>query len=281
MILYIIIAEIISYVLSLIITKKIYHYIQPLKKRRNVSNIIFRTFNNFTVPIRMYKYCHDDWIYLNPSYSVVWYNNTHCDRFIEKYYNGSVLEAYNKLIPGAFKADLWRLCVLYRYGGVYVDAFACPYESVNSLLENYRKSAKVFISILDAKQSGYGIHNGFIIAEKSHPFLKQAIFDIVDNVKKNYYGNTPLDVTGPIALAKSIQKVVKSKSHIFRAGWNSYGNLGFLLLKLNYGPNQNVYNYDTKVLSKYYSFPYYLYRKTFNKNRYTVLWKNKNIYKMS
>lgn len=30
-------------------------------------------------------------------------------------------EAYDALIPGAFKADLFRYCVLFIYGGVYAD----------------------------------------------------------------------------------------------------------------------------------------------------------------
>jgi len=32
-----------------------------------------------------------------------------------------VKEAYDALIPGAFKADLFRYCVLFIYGGVYAD----------------------------------------------------------------------------------------------------------------------------------------------------------------
>ena len=28
---------------------------------------------------------------------------------------------FNKLKPGAYKADLWRLCVLYKEGGIYLD----------------------------------------------------------------------------------------------------------------------------------------------------------------
>ena len=32
-----------------------------------------------------------------------------------------VLNAYDSLIPGAYKADLFRYLVLYREGGVYLD----------------------------------------------------------------------------------------------------------------------------------------------------------------
>ena len=41
--------------------------------------------------------------------------------FISKYFNKDVLEAYDTLLPGAYKADLWRYCILYKMGGIYMD----------------------------------------------------------------------------------------------------------------------------------------------------------------
>ena len=32
-----------------------------------------------------------------------------------------VYDAYTRIKPGAFKSDLWRYCVLYVYGGFYID----------------------------------------------------------------------------------------------------------------------------------------------------------------
>lgn len=37
------------------------------------------------------------------------------------HFPAEVKEAYDDLIPGAFKADLFRYCVLFIYGGVYAD----------------------------------------------------------------------------------------------------------------------------------------------------------------
>lgn len=41
--------------------------------------------------------------------------------FLRKHFPSQVLEAYDALNPGAFKADLFRYCVLLIYGGVYSD----------------------------------------------------------------------------------------------------------------------------------------------------------------
>ena len=274
----IIIVIVIWYVLNLIIgfmcTRNLYTIRKPLRRKNGIPNIIFRTSSGLNVNKHMYNSCHQKWVTLNPHYSIVWYDNDHMDKFMARHYPGKVNSAYIKLKPGAFKADLWRLCVLYRYGGIYVDAYATPYISMNKLLERkYR-----FMTVLDAKQSGYGIHNGFIISESRHPFLKQAINDIVKNVENNYYGDNPLDVTGPKSLSRSINKVLNNPADkIHKVGRNEYGDLSFYLYEFRWGPRQYIYDGNTKILSKYYSFLIYLYRKLISSG-YTQLWKARDIY---
>ena len=50
-------------------------------------------------------------------------DDTTMERFIEKEFGGIVYEAFRSLNPalGAMRADFWRYCVLYYYGGVYLD----------------------------------------------------------------------------------------------------------------------------------------------------------------
>ena len=49
------------------------------------------------------------------------FNDADCRDFVAREYPPDVLMAYDRLMPTAFKADLWRYCVLYKYGGVYLD----------------------------------------------------------------------------------------------------------------------------------------------------------------
>ncbi len=218
------------------------------------------------------------WFELNPNFSFIWFTNQNCDRFMSKHYSGSVNHAYQTLKPGAYKADLWRLCILYRYGGIYIDAYATPHVSIHNMLSNcYNTNGKTFISVLDCPSAGGGIHNGVIISEKRHPFLKQAINDIVDNVNTCFYGKTCLDITGPIALSKSIKKVVGYHRHI--QGWNKHREMSYYLYRLEWGVYQNVYKGNVKILSKYFSLLYYLYRKWGRNDGYYVMWKNRDVYR--
>lgn len=58
---------------------------------------------------------------LNPQYSYEFYNSRDRRQFISQFYNSEVLDTYDGLVSGAFKADLFRYCWLYKNGGVYVD----------------------------------------------------------------------------------------------------------------------------------------------------------------
>jgi len=234
-----------------------------------IPNIIFRTTETLITNLHMYE-CNKQWEILNPNYSIVWYNNDNRRRFMKKYFP-KILETYDKLKPGAFKCDLWRLCILYKFGGVYIDSEAIIYSPIKQIANCG------FVAVLDCKQAGSGIHNGFIISERKHPFLKQAIFDIVENVKNKYYGNGPLDPTGPIALSKSINRAIgRRDDHKHKLGMNRC-KYNYYLYRFEYGPYQNIYDRDEKIISKKYSFINYIYQKL-SKNNYTKLWKKRNIY---
>jgi mannosyltransferase OCH1-like enzyme len=52
----------------------------------------------------------------NPEFTHYLYDNQMCRDFIIKHFNDDVVYTYDKLRPGAYKADLWRYRVLYIHG---------------------------------------------------------------------------------------------------------------------------------------------------------------------
>jgi mannosyltransferase OCH1-like enzyme len=101
-------------------------------------------------------------------------------------------------VPGAYKADLWRYCILYKKGGVYIDIkFKC---ANNVKLIDFIHQEQF---VEDRPQNGErGIYNGIMICEKGDRRLLKAIYMIVNNVNEKYYGTTPLCPTGPGLLGK-------------------------------------------------------------------------------
>ena len=49
------------------------------------------------------------------------FNDDSCRDFLAITFPPDVVYAYDELIPSAFRADLWRYCILYMFGGVYMD----------------------------------------------------------------------------------------------------------------------------------------------------------------
>lgn len=78
---------------------------------------------NAGLPPKMYDCVRDNLIFNRVGEDCIHYlfNDRDCREFIMREYPPDVLTAYDRLIPTAFKADLWRYCVLYKYGGVYLD----------------------------------------------------------------------------------------------------------------------------------------------------------------
>ena len=58
---------------------------------------------------------------MNPGYKYEYYNDADCVSFMKRYFGTHVVNAFNILKPGAFKADLFRYCYIYIKGGIYLD----------------------------------------------------------------------------------------------------------------------------------------------------------------
>ena len=72
------------------------------------------------LPPKMYDCVLDNLIFNRVGEDCIHYlfNDSDCRTFIMREYPPDVLIAYDRLIPTAFKADVWRDWVLYKYGGV-------------------------------------------------------------------------------------------------------------------------------------------------------------------
>ena len=135
---------------------------------------------------------------LTPEYEHIFYNDTDCLRFIRSNFDPFIYKCYNTLVPGAYKADLWRLCILYEYGGVYIDIglrLRVPIKTY--LTESYE------LMLVIEKSNIKGYYNAFMASRKGHPFILHCIYYICNNIQGGYYGRTPIDPTGPAALYKA------------------------------------------------------------------------------
>jgi mannosyltransferase OCH1-like enzyme len=173
-------------------------YIETRLSNSEIPLIIFQTWITKNLPPKMLKTVNKVKT-TNPEFEHRLFDDNDIRIFLSENFNPDVLYAFNKLIPGAFKADLWRYCVLYIYGGIYLDI---KYEPVNNFkfLEMIDKEYYT----LDRNHFGgaLSIYNGFIVAKPGNEIFLKLISKVVENVKSRFYGNNALQVTGPTLMAQ-------------------------------------------------------------------------------
>jgi mannosyltransferase OCH1-like enzyme len=144
---------------------------------------------------------------VNPRFNYYLFDDNDCRKFIKKHFCSDILNAYDSLIPGAYKADLWRYCVLYKVGGIYLDIKYIP-------INNFK-----FINLLDKEywvtdSDRNGIYNALMVCKSGNQILLNAINKIVENVKNKYYGNSFLEPTGPRLLGQYFTHEEKKESKL-------------------------------------------------------------------
>jgi len=144
----------------------------------------------------------------NPKIKFHLYDENECREFIKENFSLDVLEAYNSLIPCSYKSDLWRYCILYKNGGIYMDI---KYKCVNGFK---------FISLTEKEYfvRDYipnGTYTALIVSKPNNEILYKCIRQIVQNVKNRYYGNTSLDPTGPGLLGNFFTNDEKKAMEIY------------------------------------------------------------------
>ena len=106
--------------------------------------------------------------------------------FLSQHFPPAVREAYDALLPGAFKADLFRYCVLLIHGGLYADTDILLESHLDALIP----ADASFVTALDAPGEELGhrscLWNGFLAAAPGHPFLARTIELVVNNIRNRF-----------------------------------------------------------------------------------------------
>ena len=187
--------------------------IKTFGNRKNIINIPYPLKQNYypIIPLNIFQTWHTKNLpplmanavnkirLLNPRFNHQLFDDNDCRVFIENNFPINVLNAYDSLIPGAYKADLWRYCILYKRGGIYLDIKYIPHNGFR------------FISLTEKEHlvldiDGVNIYNALMVTKPNNETLLKAIYKIVSNVKNKYYGKSSLDPTGPGLLGTCFSK---------------------------------------------------------------------------
>jgi mannosyltransferase OCH1-like enzyme len=238
--------------------------IYPLKYNYNpiIPLNIFQTWHSKNLPPKMYDSVQNI-RKLNPRFKYFLFDDNDCREFIKNNFEQDVLNAYDSLIPGAYKADLWRYCILYKMGGIYVDIKYKPYNGFRFI--NLMEKEHLCLDIPN-QWDKLGVYNAIMVCLPGNEILLKLINHIVKNVENNYYGDCYLEPTGPTLVSKYFTKEEKLSFNLKHACYEKSCDDKYVLFD----------NY--KILECYEGY-------TEERNKYSIkehyanLWYDKNIYK--
>jgi hypothetical protein len=220
-------------------------------------------------------------LYPNEEYHL--YSGEELEEIIKNNFDDDVYISYKKLKPYSYKGDLARYCLLYLYGGLYIDL---NIKLINTISDLDKLNFFAFRDIVKSSKRSWSVATSIIFATKKSKIMKKCIDIIVENCKNEYYGISVLDVSACIVLGKAIMTSNEDINFISTTGELCYIN----------PQKEENYNYhiaflmdnDDKIIA---------YRKPVIKNidnrgdiscfgftgtnNYIEMWKNKDVYNSS
>ena len=249
------IKEIIKKILKKFIKKKKIETIQidkfyPATKKTKLKKIEFNFFQTFKT--NKVDLEHDQ-KYLefrkkNPEFNFYFYDDIEMDEYMEKNWSHrKIYKIYKDSIFGASKADIWRYCILYQYGGIYLDfdssiefklstipddvneVISFEKNKINSQIsEDYTPDYKFLNNLPQDYRNKIHPENlviqWLLIYKKNHPILMSAIEEIEKNYefflgKKFKSAHMAIvNYTAPVILTKVVWDYVISKNEIYQKG---------------------------------------------------------------
>jgi mannosyltransferase OCH1-like enzyme len=164
-------------------------YKENKETKLKIPKIIHQTFSD-KMDIEYFETCMIN-KNMNADYTYKFYNDEEVIDYIQKQYPIEYLKAYNRIVPKAYKADLFRYLVLYKEGGVYMD---CKSSTIVPL----RRFIKPDIGFVSFKDRPKGtIQISFLASIPGHPIIKKCIDRCIFNIENKKYGENMIDITGP------------------------------------------------------------------------------------
>ena len=128
---------------------------------------------------------------------VLYYDDASARAFLAEHYSPAVVAAFDSLVPGAFKADLFRYCEIFLRGGIWADikcARTAPYEQL------LNRDGALVVDLFST-----GVWNGFFAAPPRAAWVGGCLERALRTIWAKSYGASPLDICGPSCLGRSVR----------------------------------------------------------------------------
>ena len=189
-----------------------------------IPKIIWQTYKTEYPPLISSNHVRS-WIDRNVDYEWMYFDDNSCDEFMKDHFSSDYYDMYASLPIGVMKADMWRVAIIYIYGGFYADLDT----TCNQSLDQWVNDEDLLLSVETAQGS---ICNYFFGAKPKHPALLKALetfkecYQSENYLNKQYVTSTPVQNFGAHAFSSGILKYydIISPEEMSRGGTSDFYN---------------------------------------------------------
>lgn len=198
--------------------------------------------------------------YSNNAVYKIWHKEI-IEKFLKENFDKSVFNAYESIKPYSYKVDLVKYCLLYVYGGWYIDLTNRFVTNIPDLLDT---DLLLFYDIPGIAEDA--IQTSFMYGKAGNEVFKKAIDICIENIQNKFYGKTWHYPTGPAVAGKALVECGIKDNYI----------LG------NFIPNnEDSFDFtmpDGTIIAKYKNKNLGGNPGIIGSNHYAEMWTNKDIY---
>jgi mannosyltransferase OCH1-like enzyme len=164
----------------------------------------------------------NSWKKYSPEYSYNFFTDQQCEEFMQTNFKGIVYSCYKKLGLGVMKADLWRYCIIYHYGGIYADTDTVLLCNPNDIISNKN-------NLVIVPENNTHLCQWIFASPPKNPILKSVIDLSVRRIQEQLDNVTVKKhiihyLTGPAVFTAGIEKYLKTKNLETHIEKNKYIN---------------------------------------------------------
>jgi mannosyltransferase OCH1-like enzyme len=183
-----------------------------------IPRVIFQTLRTYDVNDLFFTSVIAPKLRMHPDFTFQFYDNARIDRFLLRHFPSYVYDTYKTINPkfGACLSDFARYCLLYIYGGVYMDIKSHVTQNLRPLLQQYARDSPTLVvshwrwlapnrHILPFARGE--LQNWAFLATPRHPVLRIVIDSMVRRLHSPFNGTTKqfvLELTGPVLFSHAI-----------------------------------------------------------------------------
>jgi hypothetical protein len=151
------------------------------------------------------------WTSLNPTFDYHLFDDAAAQALIQAEHGPRAVSAYRSCRLPVMKSDLFRICAVYRFGGLYVDAAFRCIQPIEPLLSGAKRGmlGRKWRSQIPPN-IGWATPTGFMFFREARDPILAAVMDHVSENVLRRTSNDPWHVCGPARMSKLFMHALSS-----------------------------------------------------------------------